>query len=172
VAGVIRIAVAALALDQGDPPKAAALARDAGAALHEAKRVEEAPALALLITALLAQNKRADAEAEAARAPSLLAVAQEANVRIPLVLALARLEVSSRRPAAVAEGLKDAEAALAAVNRTPARTALEARCTLGELELAAGRPAGVEHLHDVERDATKMGFVRIARRAAASAGRR
>jgi tetratricopeptide (TPR) repeat protein/TolB-like protein len=166
-AAVIRADIAGLALDRGDAVEAEGVAREAEAALHETGQVEEASAAALVITALLAGGKRTAAEAEAARAAPLLAAAETADARIPLALALARVKVASRKPASMAEGVKDAEAALADAGKASARTALEARCTLGELELAVGRPAGAARLRELERDAAKMGFARIAHRAAA-----
>jgi tetratricopeptide (TPR) repeat protein/tRNA A-37 threonylcarbamoyl transferase component Bud32/TolB-like protein len=160
----IRLQLAALALERGEAAQAEALAREAGAALHEAEQVEEASADALLLAALLAQGKRAEAETEAARVAPRLTAVQTLDDRVPLALALARVEVASGK---AASGLRKVETLAADLAHVGAGNALEVRLALGELERASGRPAGGARLQEVARDATKLGFVRLARRAAA-----
>ena len=159
--------LADLAMERGDPKKAESLAREALTVLHEAEDLEEASASGRLLQALLAQNKRAEAEAEATRAAALFAAVKIPDARLALALALAAVEAAPGNAAARERGLKDAEAATADLKKVSATMAMEARAALAGMEIAAGRPAGAAHLDEVRREATKLGFLRIARRAAA-----
>lgn len=165
---LLRIWLGFAALERGDAPKAEALAREAEVALRESRLIEEGLACNLLVQALLAQGKRREAEEPAQRAASLLEGAETPEMRVPLTLAAARVRLAPRQAEAAALGLAKAEAAVAEAHKTKAGTALEARLTLGELEIAAKRSTGVKRLASVEREARKMGFARIAHRAAAA----
>jgi hypothetical protein len=166
LAAEIRLDLARLALFEGQPGEAERLAGEV--AREYAERglpSDQARAEALLAGALLAGGRPGAASETAARARALAQASDNPDLQIFVATAVA--------PAgAPAAALGQLRWAVAESDRLGFVTAgLEARLTLGALQLRSGNPAaGRATLEQVRRLAEKNGHKRLARQATALAG--
>ena len=128
---------------------------------------DEFVAQAVLVRALLAQDKTAEAEKEIDRLASPAAGSQNAESRLKFRIATARARAAMPRNA---DARKDLEGVLAEAARLGlSQYQFEARLALGEMEMKSKETAtGRAHLAALERDATARGFLLIARKAHAA----
>lgn len=159
-----RLALAALALDEGHAADAEGLARQAVDQFREERAADdEGMARAVLARALVASDKAR--EAEAAIRPALRPAADSRNrqVRFAVGVAQARVDIASRRWAAAAQRLRTLLPETAGMIEHE----FAVRLALGEAEIASGQAtAGRARLDALEKDATARGFLVLARQAA------
>lgn len=167
--GESRVALARLSIHEGDAKGAESLARQA-VATFRAQRAADDEALALVVvaTSLLAQNRATDARNEISRASTVVQKSQNRLARFAVAIASARVDAATRRSG-------DARTSLTSIASEAAKLALkgyelEARLALGEVEMRSGEvAAGRARLAALEKDASSRGFGLIAQRAAAAA---
>jgi eukaryotic-like serine/threonine-protein kinase len=163
-----RVALAELEMEEGQPRDAEMWA---GRAIEEFRTEkladDEFVAQAVLVRALLAQNKTAEAEKEVDRLASPAAGSQNAETRVKFRIAAARARAAITRNA---DAKKDLEGALAEATRLGlSQYQFEARLALAEMEMKSRETAGGRaHLQTLEKDATAKGFLLIARKARAA----
>jgi Tfp pilus assembly protein PilF len=156
-----------LALEEGRASEAETSARQAADSLRTAHLSDdEAEAQVLLCRALLEGGNLSAAQAAAARAQALVAESDRLPLRLSVGLVAARVHA---RAGQVAEAASEARAVSAQAEKAGlGRLRWEAALTLGEVEIAAGRPsAGQDRLAALEREAATRGFGLFARRASA-----
>jgi serine/threonine protein kinase/tetratricopeptide (TPR) repeat protein len=163
-----RLSLADLLLEEGNASEAEAAAREASKELRAQEAADdEARAESVLARSLLMQNKLSDAQAAIAHARKLVAQSHNRNARIYVAITDARVRAASGKTAEAVKLLTQSlhqaqEAGFVGLQ-------LEALLALGETELRAGNLiAGRTRLKALERDATRKGFVLIARKAAAT----
>jgi tetratricopeptide (TPR) repeat protein len=158
-----------LALEEGRAGEAEASARQAADSFRASRLSDdEAEAQLFLSRALLESGNVQGAQAAAARAQALVAESERLPLRLSVGLAAARVHA---RGGQVAEAASAARAVFAQAEKAGlGRLRWEAALTLGDVEIAAGRPAaGQERLAALERDAAARGLGLVARRASALA---
>ncbi len=162
------LSLASLAIEEGRPSEAEALARKA-LETYQAAQVPESEAFArvALAKSLLAQGRPGKAKEAIARAVEIAANSKFPLLRFPVDITSARVRASMRE---VAEAKKRLEATVAEAKKSGFfRQQLEARLALGETEMKSSQSAaGRAQLAALERDATAHGFGLIARKAAAA----
>jgi DNA-binding winged helix-turn-helix (wHTH) protein/tetratricopeptide (TPR) repeat protein len=166
LAAGIRLDLARLALFEGQPGEAERLAGDVAREYAErGLSCDQARAEALLAQALLAGGRPGPASEAAGRARALAQASDNPDLQIFLATAVA----PAGAPAAAFSQLRWA---VAESDRLGFVTAgLEARLTLGALQLRSGNPAaGRATLKQVQKLAENSGHKRLARQAAALAG--
>jgi len=156
-----RAAQAVLALEEGQPMVAEPLAREA-AAVFEGQMASdnEAAARATLALALDALGRRDVAVREAARARTLVQRTQNMLVRLPVAIAVARVD-AVQAPGKAISALQAArqEAAKLGVPRFE----FEARRALVEAERRTSPAASAAALESLRNDASARGFTLFAR---------
>src|SRR5262249_44411112 len=166
-AALVRVGLADVAVEQGRVQEAEALAREALGELSAEKAVrQEALAHLVLARALAAQARLGEARSALERAATL--VVDAPKFQPPIAITDARIRAAAGGPVEVAEARRRLEATIAAAGRVSELTEqLEARLALAEIELGAGdRAAGRARLLAVEREANRLGYRLIARKAA------
>jgi class 3 adenylate cyclase/tetratricopeptide (TPR) repeat protein len=171
---VTRVAIAQLSVEEGH-------AADALAAIREAReefRSEKKPAYELMATTALADALVEDGKSEEARkeieaARQLVAKCEDRGSRFEFAIAAAKAQSAAGKASSRAEARKSLEATLSEATRTGFQAVqFEARLALGEAELESGdKSAGRRRLAALQKDATAKGFLQIARKAKAMAGR-
>jgi ATP/maltotriose-dependent transcriptional regulator MalT len=164
-----QVSLARLTIAEGNPADAEAVLRKCREQFHaETEMEDEMTASTVLIEALTAQGKNAEAAAEVAAVSALVGKNQNRIARIEFAIASVRAYAEPRA------GQKDRDALerLSAEIRSGGlvRLELEARLALGEWDERAGRAAAQTELAAVEKAATAKGFTRIAHQAAAARG--
>ena len=161
-----RLALAGVALEQARHEQAQALAREAVEEFQRQKMPDdEASAHNLIALSLLEQGKRSEAQQELERSQSLLRKSENRRVRLSVAISGARLHAVSGKSAAALASLR--AALVEATKHGLISHQLDARLAMGELELKSANPAaGRARLEALEKDARKMGFGLIARKAA------
>jgi serine/threonine protein kinase/tetratricopeptide (TPR) repeat protein len=162
-----RVALAELAMEEGQPREAEMSARRAIEEFRTEKLADnEFVAQAVLVRALLAQDKIADAEREIDRLTSPAAGSQNAEARLKFRIAAARVRAATTRNA---DAKKDLEGVLEEATQLGlSQYQFEARLALGEAKMKSRQTAaGREHLQALEKDAASKGFLLIARQARA-----
>jgi hypothetical protein len=126
-------------------------------------------AQAVVVRALLAQDKSAEAEKERDRFATPAARSQNVEARLKFRIAAARARAAMPRNADAKKD-KDLEAVLAeATQRGLSQHQFEARLVLGEMKMkSGGTEAGRAYLEALEKDAAAKGFLLIARKARAA----
>ena len=123
----------------------------------------EAKAEALLARSLLASGLVSEAANTAKRATALAADSQSLLTRFRVSITALRVQGLSGEPVSAQKQL--APIAAEAAERGLTALALEGRLALGEVELAAGNPAGRARLEALEKEADRQGMLFIARKA-------
>lgn len=156
-----RAAQAVLALEEGQPMAAEALAREA-AAVFEGQMASdnEAAARATLALALDALGRRDVALREAARARVLVQRTQNMLVRLPVAIAVARVD-GVQAPGKAVSALQAARQDAAKLGLP--RFEFEARRALAEVERRTAPAAAAATLEALRKDATARGFRLFAR---------
>jgi serine/threonine protein kinase/tetratricopeptide (TPR) repeat protein len=163
-----RAAIAELEMEQGQPKKAEISARQAVGEFRAEKLTDdELVAQAVLVRALVAQDRIAEAEMEIGRLASIAARSQNAEARLKFKIAAARAWTAMQRNA---DARKDLEEILAEATQLGLRKyQFEARLALGEIETKPNKTVvDRAHLAVLEKDATARGFLLIARKARAA----
>jgi len=171
-----RVSMARQLIESGLPGDAEAVVKEAREVIRKEKLVGgEIVADAVLVQALVAQGKIADAAHELDAATSLGAKVQTEGARLQLAIVSASVRALSGESADRAAAGRSLEASLAEATKlgfVPYQ--YQARLALGKMEMKAGQiNVGRAHLAALERDSRAKGFFLIARKAAAarSAGR-
>jgi eukaryotic-like serine/threonine-protein kinase len=160
-----RLQLAALSIEEGNAADAERVAREVREEFHkEAHPDDEIGADAVLLRALHAENKSAEAEQEFANAKLLLAKSQNVPNRLSISIAGAKIKADSGN-------IGEALLSLSAAARDAAKSGLvsdqlEARLAHAGIELASGKPvARRAELAGIKKDAAEKGFGLIARKA-------
>jgi eukaryotic-like serine/threonine-protein kinase len=163
-------ALAYLLLDLGKSEEAAAEAYKALQILDSVKVMSDQPlAEAALARALLTQHKLAEARKASEAASAGLGGRNAVETRLIIEIAIARVRAASDSP----QDRIEAEKALSQASDDATKIGFigeefDARLGLAELELSAGRTASArDQLMSLDRDATRQGWLTIARKAAA-----
>lgn len=164
-----RVLAAQLSIGEDHPEKAEPLAREAREILKKHGYAEAATfANVILAQALLTQGKSSEAGKELDAIAS--EKAEDENLRLTLGLVKAGVRAASQEPqdqAAALQILKSTQQE--ATQRGFKEFELEARLSIGELEIQSGKTAaGRAHLAAVEKNAKSKGFVLVAHKAAAA----
>ena len=160
-----RAAIAEVEMEQGQPKKAEISARQAVGEFRAEKLTDdELVAQAVLVRALVAQEKIAEAEKEISRLASVAARSQNAEARLRFKIAAAQARTAMQRNA---DAREDLEEVLAEATQFGLRQyQFEARLALGKIETKPDKTVvGRAHLAVLEKDATTRGFLLIARKA-------
>jgi ATP/maltotriose-dependent transcriptional regulator MalT len=168
----VQVSLARLSIADGRAGDAEAVIRKCRDQFRtETEAEDELSASAVLIDALVAQGKMAEAEAEVAAASALLGkVSQNRMARMEFTIAAAGAS-SGGDAAATAKSRTEMEKLIAESHSAGLlRLELEARLALGVWDKKAGRATAQTELVAVEKEATAKGFTRIARKAAAARG--
>ena len=161
-----KAALAALAIEEGHPERAEALARESIEVLRAEKQAaEEILAEGILSRSLLLQGKRAEAERAAERATKLARNSEVKTARLSAALTSARIRAAIGR---VEEAMKLAQSVYDEATRAGfVDSQFEALLALGELEIASGKEtAGRSRLRALQERARAKGFNLIVRKAA------
>jgi tetratricopeptide (TPR) repeat protein len=156
-----RAALARLALDEGQPAAAEAMAREAIAVFeNQMANDNEATARGVLALALAGQGRQPAAAREASRARALVKDSQNALARLPVAIAAAQVEAASAP--------RDAVRALEAARREAEqlgipRAAFEARRALADVERRTSPGSSAATLASLRQDAAARGFNLFAR---------
>ena len=165
-----RVDLARVALAEGDLAQVQALAGAAAEEFGKQKMPDDqASALAVLTRGLVAAGRRADAEKALAKARPLAAKSQNDGVRRDVLLASAALRGAQGDAAGAAKALH--EGAERARQKGLIAWPLEAGLLQGEILAASGAKEQARAiLSEVEKEAARRGFRRIARKAAEARG--
>jgi hypothetical protein len=168
-AGEAQVSLARLTIAEGRAADAEAVLRKCQEQFRaETEAEDEITANTVLIEALTAQGKLAEASAEVASVSAGLGKNQNRIARVEFAIA------SVRAAGGASAGQKDRDALerLSAEMRAEGlvRLELEARLALGEWDKKAGRATAQTELAALEKAATTKGFTRIAHEAAAARG--
>jgi hypothetical protein len=155
-----------LALAQGQVAAAVEQLQKGAANLARASRRDEsARGEALLIEALLQVGRTAEAQKASDRAQALLAGSRSLIARPRVALAQARLR-AARNPDQLQQALAEVESVRAeAAGRGLAEEQLEARAARAELRLRAEPAQAAAELRALAKDARRLGYALLARRA-------
>ena len=165
-----RVAFAELEIEEGQPREAEMLARRAIEEFRTEKLIDNVfVAQAVLVCALLAQDKTAEATKGIERVEGAAARSQNADARLRFRIAAARARTAMTRNA---DSKKILEGVLAEANLLGLRQyQFEARLALGEMEIKSSETAaGRARLQALEKDAASNGSLLIARKARAALG--
>jgi DNA-binding winged helix-turn-helix (wHTH) protein/tetratricopeptide (TPR) repeat protein len=161
-----QLALAILALERGQPGETENRIREAREEFRKEKQIDdEMLANTVLARALVAQHKYAEAQKEIEAGKSFVAKSQNRVNQFQLSIAAAQLQAAQNR-------IEQAKRSLVAILAEARQTGLieyqfEARLELGEIEMKSGETAsGRAHLGALQKDATSMGFLLVARKAA------
>ena len=128
-----------------------------------------------LARALVSLGNRAEAEKEIDLAAELAVKSQNRAAHLDFSIAAAGIRAASEQSADLADAVRTLNVAFAEATKYgyPGYQ-FEARLSIGKLEVKSGAPsnraAGRERLEVLQRDATRKGFLLIARKAAAALG--
>jgi tetratricopeptide (TPR) repeat protein len=167
-AAPLRVRLAEVDLESGQPAQAEAQIRECLAATQGQKRVRvEIAAQTLLARVLLAEGRRDEARHELERAAPMAAGSQSRVQRLEFAIASARVRADGGGKQDAAVSIKALEAAATEARRYGFEgLQLDAELALGDIEIAAGRGAsGLGRLRRLEREAQAHGFLTIAREA-------
>ncbi len=166
-----RLALATIAVESDGSPAAETAAREVLAELRpDDPALLEVAAQRVLVAALLAQGREAEAGSAGERAAELLEGSAHLDAQLAAAPEIGRaLAAAGRRDEALA-GL--ARAAAAATGAGFVDYGLEIELAQAEIELAGGGAAAAARLADLERRASESGFGLVARRAGAARARR
>ena len=162
-----QVALAELEMEEGQPREAETSARRAIEEFRTEKLADdEFVAQAVLVRALLAQDRIAEAEKETDRLASPVARSQNAEARLKFKIAAARARAALQRD----DARKELEEVLAEATQLGLNQyQFEARLAIGEIEVKSGKMIeGRAHLGALEKDATAKGFLLVARKARAA----
>jgi DNA-binding winged helix-turn-helix (wHTH) protein/tetratricopeptide (TPR) repeat protein len=141
--------------------------RSLGVSAQEQRVSVQIEGHSLLARALLQEGDATAARREIALALPLVAHTQSQAARLGFSIAAAQARAASGNESDLLAAERDLESALAAADRAGfLGYELELRLALGEIEMKAGRPAGIARLTALERDAQARGYLWIARKAA------
>ena len=163
------IALAYVLLDLGKAEEAAAEARKALQILATANVVNDQPlAEAALARILLTQHKLVEARKASEEAAAALGSRSAIETRLVIEIAMARVRAASDNPQDRIEAEKEFRQASDDATRIGFLTEeFDARLGLAELELSLGKTASARaHLLALNKDATRRGWLTIARKAA------
>lgn len=166
------VSIADLDNAEGNFSDGRAIAAKSAAEAHREKASDrEAGALAVLAQASLGLNNKPDARSAATRAAALAKKSQERHVIASVQIAEAQVDAATGKPDEAAKNLESVIADMTHLGLVTLQ--LEARLALGEIEVKSAKTAaaGRKALSTLEKDATAAGFLFIARRAHAAAGR-
>ena len=160
-AATVRVDLAGAALSEGALEEAETLARRTAQELHDQNPDVEAHALCVLAEVLLARGHPAEAETTVKKAQEVGRQAVSVDAPLQVKLVWARVLLAQGKPRLASPEL----AAVLERGRKLGRVdlQLEARLTLGQ---ATKRADGARELRVLEQEARKLGFGRIAERAA------
>jgi len=159
-----RIALATIAIEEGKPAEAEALARAAAPQFEQQTMATGASQSAALIArALLAQSKTGDAEAAAANAMALAERTSDRSTHLLATLAAAEVNARTGKEPAATKALQSVLSE--SVRDGYKEFEFEARLDLGRLELRSSRASGRQRLEKLEEDASRQDFRLIARKA-------
>ncbi|MGH9372594.1 MAG: hypothetical protein ACRD15_13785, partial [Vicinamibacterales bacterium] len=115
-------------------------------------------------------GKIVDATEVSRQAVALIEKTEDTTVRLTVAIEAARVRAASGNRADVLDAVKVLERAIAdAMQEGLTALLLHARLTLGEVELSHGdRTAGRSRLLLVQKEATRKGFLLVARKASAA----
>ncbi|HVO81065.1 MAG TPA: tetratricopeptide repeat protein [Terriglobales bacterium] len=171
VIAVSQMALANLSLEEGKLAAAESAAREVAGRFENVKDADsEALAYAVLARALREQGKITEARDAVEHASTLSKESGDASVHIAVDIEAAQLRAASRNTADVAA----AETMLQGTLTNATKEALtglqfQARLALGEIETKSGDPrAGRARLIALEKDATKAGYLLVARKSRAA----
>jgi eukaryotic-like serine/threonine-protein kinase len=173
----VRLALANLSVEDGHSKDVVGPIRDTRKEFRKVKSCEdEIAATTLLIEALLLRElTSADIEAqkEIESTQAVAAKCQNLGLRLEFNVASARVKAASKKVDDRAGAARDLNSSLAEATRTGFLIIqLRARLALGELEVqSSDLQTGRARLAAVEKDAAAKGFLLIARKAKAMAGR-
>jgi eukaryotic-like serine/threonine-protein kinase len=172
-----RLALAALALEDGRPGDAETASHQAAGEFQEERIPDlEALAYALLARSQIEQGKPEEAQRVIERATLLSANSQEPIVRLSVAITAARVRATgvggSPRQKASAEAIRDLQGVLQATRKFRfLGLELEARLAIAEIQSDSGSGAmPTKQLASLEEDARARGYGLIARKAAAARG--
>jgi len=162
------VALAQLSIEESRAIEAEAVARKCRDQFHqELQTDDELTASVVLIQALLAQGKRADAQKELEASQPLAANTQNVLLRLQFALASARVAMASGNSGPVRRSLQ--QVIQEARRHEFLGVDLEARLTLAQLSmLTKSGAAAREQFVSLEKEARAKGYGLIARKAAAS----
>jgi tetratricopeptide (TPR) repeat protein len=158
-------AMAHLFIVEGHPEDAGSLARAAITEFQSERRTnDEADAHAVLASSLLAVGKLSEAEKEIELATSMTATSQLARSRLNITLVSAHVLIKAEK---LAEAKKAVDTAFLVASKPALNVPyqLEARLARCELEATSGASKAKPCFTTLQREATRKGFLLIARRA-------
>ena len=160
--------LAKIALDEGNPVEAEALARDAAEKFHREKSVGNGcSSNALLGRTLLAQGKLKEAQTATDIARALCQRGQDQGARFQLDIAAAEVEFKTGHTEESAHNLSSINAA--SLQNGYVGYELESRLLMGKVEIKSGRiVSGRARLERLENDAQHKDFILIAHKARAA----
>jgi DNA-binding winged helix-turn-helix (wHTH) protein/tetratricopeptide (TPR) repeat protein len=166
-----QVSLARLTIAEGHAADAEAVLRKCREQFRaETETEDEMSANTVLIEALTAQGKMAEAASEVASVTAPTTKNQDRIVRMEFEIASAGVSGASGPAAAGNPGTQFERLIAEARDGGLVRLELEARLALGEWEKRAGRATAQNELAAVEKAATAKGFTRIAHEAAAARG--
>jgi TolB-like protein/Tfp pilus assembly protein PilF len=162
-----QLLLAQIALLSSSPAEAEGLASAAVEQFRSEGRIDdEASGMAVLARALLAQKRTGEAQEASARADELSTRSKNSSLRLSVAITTASIRAFGGDASSATDKLNKAieearQSGLVALE-------LEARLTLGQIEIAAGLEAGRIRLTELRGDAAAKGYKGIADRAAAA----
>ena len=162
------VSLAQLSIEEGHASEAEVAARKARDQFHQEQQADdELGATTVLVGALLAQGKQAEAVKEVESAAQLAAKSQNTMVRLQFDLVSARVALASDKPESAGARLRQTLAE--ARKHGYVGIEFDASLALAELELKSGRfVAARAQLSALEKSARSKGFGLIAGKAAAA----
>ncbi|MGA8153367.1 MAG: tetratricopeptide repeat protein [Terriglobales bacterium] len=162
-----RTAIAALAIEEGHAPDAGTSAREARDEFEAARKSsDEISSSAVLLRALVSQNKIEDAQKELAKTTPIASRSQNLASQLDFALAKAQVEAASGKTGAAQATLKEVLAKATKAGFVGYQ--LEARLAVETIELKSGKSsASRSRLEQLQKDAKEEGFDLVARKAAA-----
>lgn len=165
-----QLGLAELLLDEGSISPSAMLAQKAADVFQATRSVNDRAAAELILSrALLAQGKFADAQRQVADAVTVAETSRNLDLGVRAEITAARIQAASGKPADTEGAKKRIDIVIARAESSGLfNDLLEARLALGEIEVSTDKfKTGRADLENLEKDATKDGFLLIARKAAA-----
>jgi len=164
-----QVSLAELSIEEGAAATAESPLRDARTVFQSESQIDdEIEADTVLVRALLAQSKLADAQSNINDARKLLSKSQNPGVRIGVAITGARVRAAAGE---AREAAKDLKSVMAEAKKYLSLDGqFKAQLALGEIELKSGQTAaGRARLQALEKEARGKGFLLTARKAASAA---
>jgi eukaryotic-like serine/threonine-protein kinase len=163
-----KLDLAKVALEEGRYDEAETLARQTIPTYLDFKEPDSiAQVHVVLARAVTGRGRMAAAREALGVAARNSRTTQDQLVRAAVATTTARLSIASKNTAAIAESIDVLTKLIADTSKTGLlEPQLEARLTLGELEMAGNRTAGLARIDSVQKEASAKGFGLIARNAA------